>query len=874
MLSLLDKIGVPGLPDVEIFRDHKKNNIFYALRSTPMIARDQDGKPALSFNFFARNADIAYASSTNKDLVETQLGQLVMTVDLALSKEEHKIAIAYLRKILNQKNHAFVRRYHRRFKRPVPNKVEPILTYPGTWKDGTVKLEILEGLGDTFKKTSSAEVKPSLTASNSAALYATCGIEMAQIMFDALSTGFKSKKGTDEKTPLQAVVRYDLKGYAHIPNLEVKVRARAAQVYDFMQEQTSTYKRKVHQGRKTKTKKIMGVTVSKKSWNYDHTVEVDKSDIHKMVEEMIDRKVVSIEITDYGDIAANSAEKKEVEDNLRESLMDMIFGTIMKTFFETAMIGQKSDDGAEEDGEEGASSSGGTAQPNANMGLTARNKWVKNQDHYYHFKNNIDKKQVTDIFFHFKKNGVVEFNRYPNGSLAVQLTESERKAAVRYIDVSSPEIQMLEVQVKVNADFENDNIHSVIVNVSYSQKDHKSGIVRQNSKSFLFENGSEVYTFRVSMARNAKGELVDFYKAEAKISYKGTAEAPPPIVLDNISDRVLNISYDKLGFITTQVTAGDIDWTMVKEAVVEMEYKAEPNKPDTKKQIRLSQESLTDNWKCFMYGHKDKTYRYSVEYFYLDGTQSKTEYKEDTRDSLVIDDNLVGRAKASFDVLMDSNTVTTAKVEVLYKDDANQVSEEFSKWFTGSETWDWSMRLRENATNKFKYRYFVQYTDGVVKTSDWLETQSDEDIPPIDLKRYNQNLTIDGGMLDWTKWKMVYVNVKYEDQANGYLKQATLRLDQTNIMQSFEIMSFHPGVNEFECTLKFAGEGGIKDLPPKTVKGGILILEDPEGEQPLNDPLPPDATDVVQPEPTEPAVVENPSAPTPATPNPGELPTG
>ena len=94
-----------------------------------------------------------------------------------------------------------------------------------------MQLEILEGLGDTFKKSSSAEVKPSLTASNSAALYATFGIEGSQIMFDALSKGFKTKKGETEKTPLQAIVRYNLKGYAHIPNLEVKVRARATQNY-------------------------------------------------------------------------------------------------------------------------------------------------------------------------------------------------------------------------------------------------------------------------------------------------------------------------------------------------------------------------------------------------------------------------------------------------------------------------------------------------------------------------------------------------------------------------------------------------------------------------------------------------------------------
>jgi len=265
MLSLLDRIGVPGLPDVEIFRDHVKDNVFYALRSTPVIARDQDGKPALSYNFFSRNADIAYASSPNKDLVEMQLGQLLATVDLSLSKEEHTIATTYLKKILNQKNHKFVKRYHKRYKRPAKNKIEPILTYPGTWKEGTVKLEILEGLGDTFKKSSSAEVKPSLAASNSAAVYATFGVEGSQIMFDALSKGFKSKKGATEKTPLQAIVRYELKGYAFVPNLEVRVRANSSQIYDFIQEQEANYDKHVQQGRKTYTRRRNGRLVYRRS---------------------------------------------------------------------------------------------------------------------------------------------------------------------------------------------------------------------------------------------------------------------------------------------------------------------------------------------------------------------------------------------------------------------------------------------------------------------------------------------------------------------------------------------------------------------------------------------------------------------------------
>ncbi len=822
MLMLFPSIKVPGLEDIEIFRDHQKHDQFYALRSIPSVARDKDGKPALSFMFFERNADIAYASSPNKELIEAQLGQLLVTVDLSVSPEEHKIISDYLRdQVLNNHQLPFVRLYHRITKRTIPEtKIEPKLAYPDTWKEGTARLEILEGLGDTFKKSSSAEVKPSLVGSNSAAFYATFGIEGAQIYYDALTKGYKDEEGEEEKTPLQAIVRYDLKGFAFVPNLEVKVTGRASQMYDFIQERTVDYQKEIEQGKRTTTKKFLGITYSKKTTTYDKKIDISKSDITTLTEEMIDRKIINIEITDFGDVAANSEEKKEVEENLRNTLIDTIMNTIVASFFQTAFIGQE---------DTGSSTEGTTTQPQADptLPLNWNEQFIKNQHLYYHFKNEIDKTKITDIYFHFKKNGTVEFNRYPNGTLATQLTESERKALVRHIDISSPEVQILEVQVKVNADFAADNIHSIIVNLNYSQKDFKSGVVRENAKSFLFETGTEVYTFRVTMARNEKGELLDFYNATAKISYKGTAEAPPPIELKEYSDRALVISYDKLGFITVNASAGDIDWSTIREAVVDLEYRAEPDKPDTRKQIRLSEAAPTGNWKCFMYGHKEKQYRYKVKYFYTDGTESETEFKEDTRDTLIIDDNLTGRIKASFDVIMDANTVTSAKIEILYQDASQQIAEEYSKWFTASETWDWNMRLRENATNRFKYRYFVQYTDGLVKTSDWMEAGSDEDIPPVDIKRYERALTIDGGLLDWTKWKMVYVNVKYADEANLYVKSEMLRFDQSTPMQSFRVLAFQPDANHYSYSLKFASNEGIVDVPETSLDSGVLILEEP-----------------------------------------------
>ncbi len=245
---------------------------------------------------------------------------------------------------------------------------------------------------------------------------------------------------------------------------------------------------------------------------------------------MIDRKVINIEITDFGDVASNSEEIKEIETNLRTSLMDTIMNTIIPNFFTTAFIGEEK---KRQEGE------GGAAQPtpNPDLGLTVFDKTRPTVDTHYYFRNDVDKTKINTLSFNFKKNGTVEFRRYPNGTLTTQLTEEQRKQLVRHIDISSPEIQILEVQVSINADFKIDNIHSVIVNISYSQKDHKSGVVRENSKSFMYKTGAEVYTFRVTMARNEKGELMDFYNVEAKISYVGTAISPPPIELKNISDR-------------------------------------------------------------------------------------------------------------------------------------------------------------------------------------------------------------------------------------------------------------------------------------------------------------------------------------------------
>lgn len=818
MLMLFPTVKVPGLDDIEIFRDHEKEDTFYALRGRPRLATDADGTPLLSFYFFSRNADIAYASSENKELVETQLGQLLFTVDLSLTAEEHKKITDYLTELATKPSHPFLKVYRLLRKKPLlpATTTKPVIKLgtPNTWKEGTAKLELMEGLGDTFKKQSSVEVKPSLIGSNAASFYATFGIEGSQIYFDALSKGYSGEDGKPEQlTPLQAIVRYDLAGFAFVPNLEVKVTANSEQVYSYMQEFSEDYRKENRGYRKTTRTLFKTVTVDARS------TTVSKQDIAALVEEMIEKKVINIEITDFSDVAANSADIKEIENSLRSSLMEMIMGTIIPSFFQSAFIGQES-----------ATAADGTAiKPNPELGITDAERAKPTVDTYYSFINNIDKTKINTLDFRFKKNGTVEFRRYPNATLITQLTDEQRSKLVKQIDVSSPEVQMLEIQLSVNADFKADNIHSIVLNVAYKQKDFKSGIIRESSKSFLYKTGEEVNVFRVTMARNESGALIDYYNLEAKISYIGTADSPPPIELKNISDRKPVISYEKLGFITVNCIAGDIDWTLIKEAIVSLSYPDAAGKPDAKKEIRINQQSPTGNWRCYMYGNKSKNYQYSIRYIHIDGQETQSEEKTDSRDNLMIDDLLTGRVKASFDIVIDSNTVKAAKVEIIYEDPRFNIREEYARWFKETESWDWVMRLRNDATTQFKYRYFVQYADDVVYTSPWAEAESDEDINTIQLKRYPKSMLIDGGLLDWTQWQIVYVSASYSEPDKNYFISKNIRLDANNPMGNFDALAFSPEGSSFKYALQFAKAGAspIK-VEEKENTNGLLILEAPQ----------------------------------------------
>ena len=835
MLALLNSFQVPGLSHITIYPDHQSPYKFYYLREVPRVCIDSEGIPQMSYMMIARNAEKAVSAAGGVEAnAEVQLGYLNLTVDLGLTKDEHEQILEFLSEMVGNTNSLIWKNQYLLYKylgfSSSYDKSKIVLLGANTWSSGTAKIELLEGLGDTFKKTSSSEVVPSLGGNCPASFYAAFGDEGAQLMFDALRKGVSIKN--ERAIPVQAVVRYNLKGYAFVPSLKATVSVHTSKVYEFFDELNSDSDARDRYIRRN----LFGWGTRDFYYSVKEGMHVSKNVIEETFSKYRDNKIISINIEDYAGLSAN--DKDSINDTIIRSLIQMVTDTIIPKLFEQSLpeVGSREESGeqSEKMKAEYASEMKGAAS-NADAG-----KKVERGRTFYRLRKSENNCAFEDITFRFNKSGTCELMRAPQGSVMVDLAEDDLKGLVRVVDISDPAFQMLSVPVSVNADFEADGIRQIDVQIAYDQFDASSGSHRRTSKAFVFESSETRHTFRATMARDAQGNLLDSYKVKSRMTYKPNhahGNNDGSFKEFETNDRSVVISYEKLGFINVKAKAGDIDWDVIKEAIVMIEYLGANNKPDTKAEMHMTKDNPAGNWTCYMYNSSERKYKYRVRYIYSYGREIERKDMVDVKEQLVINDMLVGRLSATFDVVMDTNTVSRAKIEVLYEDPKHGVRNNSYHWFEGTDSWDWSIRMEEGADSKYKYRYFVQYADGKTATSAWSEScNAGEDVPKFTFRRYPVELTIEGSTLNWEKWAFALVSIKYEDPANDYTVNKMVRMSADTQLMQLQALAFSEANNKFRCTAQLVSKQGTKVTLEEQECSGFFILTDPEGtENPLTD---------------------------------------
>jgi hypothetical protein len=771
MLTLFYKDTAPEVPYVDIYRDHAEPDKFYLLSSLPRLAKDAEtGEPLFSFHMFARNIEMALASAGDGP-VEYQLGQMYATVDLSIPEDDQRKILSYLQGLLRRENREGSQ--YRDFIGVRGIFSEPRLGTP-YWESGTVELNILDGLGATFSKSSVGQSTPSLSGVNHATIWATLGSEGAQLLWETLRGNPNSDRA--ETHPIQAAVLYNLKGWARVPALNVTVEADSEAIYEEFRKRRRI--EEVNHGR----------------WTYPQ--------IRSLTKELYEGNFVTIKWDDF----TLSGDQQEIQSDLTNQILDMVTQQISNNFFQEAAV-----PGPEIE-ELGRTFTHTETGEDGKPGIEGSLLWLDD------FSNSI----TREIGFSLRRSTNMSFNHTPQSSMLTALTPQQVERHVKLIPLDSPEVRILEVPINANADFERDGIASIDFEITYDQFDEATGRQIKQVMADRFTKGDETFVFRTRMARDSRRQLLDKYDVKATLVYFASTAAPEPIEYTGISERQLTLSYDRLGYIRVMVQAGDIDWTKIDAVFVELEYRG--NRGDSDKIVKLTENQNTDVWQAAREGSPERSYRYTVKYKYKDGNEASTKPQRADTETLVIHDNLASSMRRFFNVIVDPGTVENVILRIRYTGGAG-APVEIARDFSRTESWEYIQSVPEGAPREFTYSYIVQFKDGHVTQSEDVTVGEDDDVDPIQARRYLMDVFVDGGGLDWTKWRMANVRISYSDpEFHFFDTKSTGRINQANNFTTVPFQLFRPDRRSYSYTVTLA---------PVSPQHGNLITKSGQLQGPL-----------------------------------------
>ncbi len=433
---------------------------------------------------------------------------------------------------------------------------------------------------------------------------------------------------------------------------------------------------------------------------------------------------------------------------------------------------------------------------------------------------------ISDIHLSFDYRTNMTFSANPQTSLLAALTPDEIDRHVVLLDVGNPEIQVMNVYVDTNADFDADDIANITAHVDYDAFDVATNRQIQKTESFVFRKPEDRFVFNVRMARNARDQLIDNYNVRGEINYRGITESPPPIELANITDRALTLSYGRLGFVKVEVSAGDVNWDEIQDIFVDFHYFAAGNEPDTKGTVHLTVDDRLDSWNSSKHGRTSSRYRYRTKYVFKDGREVESEEVEDHRERLVIHDNLVGRLTRTFDAVLSAGHVNALNLRVRYENPPDDPDEQ-SHIFSSTGSWEYIRPVTEGATRDLKYRYVVEYADGHVESEAWHDLPEGAPLETIVARRFPLKIFVEGGGLDWSQWRRAIAELTYEDPDHEYTVIRELLLSERQDFEQLDVLAFSPTARHYTYKVTLVPRDAATQDPVVATgsQSGILLLE-------------------------------------------------
>lgn len=771
MMNLFQKIVAPGVDHVDLYQDDDDPLRFWMVPQRVRAATMLDGSPELTLIAFARDLSLIAGVTEELPKGETEGGLLNFTVECTVSDEDQAKIVSYLK--------AQVLSGAVRLQRPVviDGRVtvewrqavdgDPTLAYP-TWLDGSVQFCLPSANGLTFVDAGQVSVKPSLTSSNVASFSILLGQEGVRLFREGMDHG-----------KLPANLAYTLQYVARVPSVDVEISGDANQTYQQLKDHS------------TITETSGGNVVRQ----------------YPQVSSLKELKDMCAGLT----VTYNRYDLGQGDDALQNSIenfvLDITTGYLKNMFCQPLINGQLDPTALGTDPMQNFKPAG--------TPVTGGNQlWLK------------DFEQHGESHFGLSFSGSIAkgFSAYPNCSMLDVVSIEQIKKSYFEADLNTPIFQVLQVPVRVTADFDHDPIAAIQVTLDYQQTDDKSGDVKSESNTYDFLTGKEVYYFRSTLARAADGSPKDSYTFSSKVHYKA-AQQSTDFPAQTTRDKSLMLGYDRMGCVEVKVVAGDIPWTDVDSAEVSLHLPGSVS-PEASTTILLTSSATEGQWFTFTGDTGTTTYAWSVSYRLKNGQRISQPEQHATAGVLRIDSPFAGPMAVTFAPVGAFPPLQSILLSTSYDDPAHDYHVATAHNFTNNtELWTWTVQLMDANTRAFKWKADLTFTNGTTTEGQWQDGQEGT-VRVGEVLSSVLDIEINGAVIDWTIWKLVIVNLSYQDPTTHAMQTQTVQLTQAANDQHWQVSLTDPKATTYSYAIQaFGAPGAKKEVPATTSTDKILVIQ-------------------------------------------------
>ncbi len=730
-------------PDASIFQDDEEFWRFYVIPGFPTVRVDQNGNPVFLLIKYALSDDSREADPT----LPKGGGYLAFDAELTLPAARLDAIRAELQKAVDEEydrraalvlkgtKKTYGTNVHtsdptargvlsRDYRTSISLEGEPLPPLPPSrpsvvfgepqWIDGKVRLMAPESAALVTKRV--GEQPASLLGSNVAAFSMDLTADGATFMEKTLVDASGSA-GTD-LTPI--AIAYDLTFAAKIPPARAFVQIKMSSLYHALQEMNHTY-----EGRDCD--------------------EDDASTVEQQYSTAVQAGYILVQID------AGGSTDPEISKILNSQAQAFVTKMLEEAFFE-----KKAPEGEPKNwGDEFASTG----------------------DNIYRLKTQTES-TLIDVSQTIEIEPTVPYSVHPQGTLQTFLASGgkDTKRFVRVVDLDDPFFKTLSLSVRAFAQWEQDGVDFVEVEVLYQGTDEARQRV-EKTQTFTFTPASkEPQKWDPSLIGKERK-----YKFRTRVGFKGgrTSELSR---WEDATTRNLNITVPTPGKIDVELTAAGIDFAnTVAVALVTLRYEDTSNNvPLEEATFVLSSDKPTASYQRVVYAEVKKPLQYKVQYILKNETEVVKDWVSASAKKIVITDPFSDILNVTLVPAGSWEDVQQAVISLVYEDRGNgfNVDQQF-ELKSLEEFKQWKVVLRNPRVRDFRYRILATYKSGVDPyETDWQNGSGDMAIPIRVRTPPRLVVNVVGTALDFSQTPLVKVDLRYDDTSADVHHNTSLTLTQ------------------------------------------------------------------------------------------------